>query len=298
MGPTLPYFSKWSRRQVQGAMDNGLLHSLYVKNLSETWKPTDIYRIMSKYREAVDVYVPNKRTRSGKRFGFVRFRGILDLQRLLSDVNRVHVEEGVVRASVARLRNRGPSPVAMKEQQQAHRVIGASTKVLPGGTYANVVLGRGDDRKSGSHLRESQKRAEGKSFIPSTDVNCWLARCAVGIVRDPLKMESVYLLWKLHDMTDVVVEDMGGDSVLVCFSSKDSMLAFSQRPPDWVSLWFRSFAPWKQGDRTNNRRCWVTVRGVPLNAWCQEFFEMVGSKVGRFLRVDSETVQRQRLGVA
>ncbi|KAJ4830309.1 hypothetical protein Tsubulata_018246 [Turnera subulata] len=265
MGATLPYFSKWSRRQVQGAMDNGLLHSLYVENLSETWKPTDIYRIMSKYGEVVDVYVPNKRTRSGKRFGFVRFRGIRDLQRLLSDVNRVHEEVGVVRASVARLRNRGPSPVAMKEQQQAHRVTDASTKVLPGGTYANVVLGRGDDRKSGSHLRESQKRAEGK-------------------------MESVYLLWKLHDMTDVVVEDMGGDSVLVCFFLKDSMLVFSQRPPDWVSLWFRSFASWKQGDRTNNRRCWVTVRGVPLNAWCQEFFEMVGSKVGRFLRVDTETV--------
>ncbi|KAJ4832788.1 hypothetical protein Tsubulata_002506 [Turnera subulata] len=111
-------------------------------------------------------------------------------------------------------------------------------------------------------------------------------------------MESVGMLWRLHDMEEVEVNDMGGDSVLICFPSPEIMHRFSQRPPDWVSHWFRSFSPWKQGDKTINRRCWITIRGVPLNTWCQEFFELVGAEFGRLLRMDSDTERRRRLGVA
>ncbi|KAJ4850328.1 hypothetical protein Tsubulata_006738 [Turnera subulata] len=76
-------------------------------------------------------------------------------------------------------------------------------------------------------------------------------------------------------MEEVEVIDMGRDSVLACFPSQEAMLQFTQRPPDWIPLW-----------------------GVPLNAWCQGFFETVGSKFGKFLRVDESTEQRRSLGTA
>ncbi|KAJ4842300.1 hypothetical protein Tsubulata_011275 [Turnera subulata] len=143
---------------------------------------------MSKYGEVVDVYIPHKQNRSGMRFGFVRFRGIRDIQRLLSDVNRVQVEKGTVKANTARQRNQmGP--------------------------------------------------------------------------------------WKVH---------------------VEGLMRFTREPPDWIPLWFKSFTPWRQGDRATCRRCWVTIRGMPLNAWCMEFFQMVGDELGQFLRVDEDTEQRAR----
>ncbi|KAJ4834677.1 hypothetical protein Tsubulata_023437 [Turnera subulata] len=110
MDEGLPYFSRWSQKQVQQAITNGDVLTLYVENLSTAWKPMDVHRILSKYGEVVDVYVPKKRNKERKRFGFVRYRGIRNTHHLLMDVNRVQTEEGVLMANVARERATTWSP--------------------------------------------------------------------------------------------------------------------------------------------------------------------------------------------
>ncbi|KAJ4841490.1 hypothetical protein Tsubulata_011841 [Turnera subulata] len=276
--PVPLYFSKWSRKQVQDAMDNGQAISLYVERLAAQWTPTDVYRVMSKYGEVVDVYISNRLSRAGRRFGFVRFRKMGDVQRLLADVNRVQVEGGTVRANLARSRTHARPQKSQKEPLQSHSTVEEKR------TYAKAVKGSNENA--------------GVSFIPSSDISGWLSRCAVGIAKDPMRLESILLLWKLHDLNEVEVSELGGDSVLVCFPSKESMMMFTQQPPDWIPLWFKTFAPWKQGDIAVNRRVWLTVRRVPLNAWCNEFFQLVGSIFGQLLRIDEETGERRRLGSA
>ncbi|KAJ4842258.1 hypothetical protein Tsubulata_025308 [Turnera subulata] len=131
----LPYFSKWSRQQVQKAIANGQVYNIYVQNLSNHWSPTEVYRIMSRYGEVVDVYIPRKVAKNGQRFGFVHFKSNCDLQRLLLDVNKVQVEERSIQANIAR-----------------------------------------------EHT---------------------------GVARDPRKVGSILLLWKLHGLPDVEVSDLG-----------------------------------------------------------------------------------------
>ncbi|KAJ4848461.1 hypothetical protein Tsubulata_038083 [Turnera subulata] len=106
---TVPYFSKWSRQQVLRAMANGEVYNLYVQNLSHQWSPMELYCIMSKHGEVVDVYIPRKTASNGQRFGFVRFRSNCDLQRLLADVNKVQVEDGTVTANIAKERGLNPN---------------------------------------------------------------------------------------------------------------------------------------------------------------------------------------------
>ncbi|KAJ4851586.1 hypothetical protein Tsubulata_026427 [Turnera subulata] len=76
------------------------------------------------------------------------------------------------------------------------------------------------------------------------------------------------------------------------------MQIFLQQQHDWISLWFSSFKPWQDGDRAVNRRCWIQVRGIPLNIWSEEFFEFIGSLLGRLVRVHPSTEQRKNLGAA
>ncbi|KAJ4825491.1 hypothetical protein Tsubulata_025514 [Turnera subulata] len=76
------------------------------------------------------------------------------------------------------------------------------------------------------------------------------------------------------------------------------MSRFLQQKHDWIPLWFVSFEPWKNGDRAINRRCWIKVRGLPLNTWSQETFEIIGAIFGRLIRVHPETDQRKNLGAA
>ncbi|KAJ4836143.1 hypothetical protein Tsubulata_051151, partial [Turnera subulata] len=64
------------------------------------------------------------------------------------------------------------------------------------------------------------------------------------------------------------------------------------------SLWFKSVRPWQRGDRIENKRCWLSIRGIPLHAWCLEFFALIGSVFGKLVSVDVVTEQRQRLDEA
>ncbi|KAJ4844194.1 hypothetical protein Tsubulata_000869 [Turnera subulata] len=229
---TPPYFSRWSRDKFQAAVDSGEAITLYVDNLRDAWKPMDIYRILSKYGEVIDVYVPHKRNKEINRFGFVRFRGVKDLQRLLRYVNRVLVENGVVRANLGRAR-----------QNPKARVTGPT---LP-------------------RRRVSPRNSEG--YNPNS-IN--QAACGAG---------SRHHLYSNYRDIEMVVE------VLVSFPLTDAKSQFLQQHHDWVYLWFESLQPWTVGDRATNRCCWIEVRGLPLNAWCMEFFNLIGSFFGKLVEV-------------
>ncbi|KAJ4838769.1 hypothetical protein Tsubulata_022294 [Turnera subulata] len=224
------------------------------------------------------------------RFGFVRYRGIRDLQRLLADVNRVETGEGTLRTNKARERavNRsitkaysGITPGRGQRVEQGHRYID---------TVKNATTEGG--------IQGPTKSDPGVMFIPTTDNIQWLARSAMGVLRNPASMASVHLLWVLHGVREVEVSDMGGDRVLVSFPTSESMQLFLQQNHDWIRLWFASFSPWQEGDRAVNRRCWIQVRGLPLHVWCREFFEFLGSLFGKLVSVHPLTEQRKSLGAA
>ncbi|KAJ4849717.1 hypothetical protein Tsubulata_041649 [Turnera subulata] len=150
-------------------------------------------------------------------------------------------------------------------------------------------------------MEEGKGRSQaepGVMFIPTTKTMQWLSQGAVGVLKNTASTESVQLLWILHGMREVEVAEMGGDRVLVTFLTKDYMWQFLKQQNDWIPLWFVSFNPWQNGDKAVNRHCWISVRGIPLNIWCKEFFEMIGSVFGSLVRIHPETEQRQKLGAA
>ncbi|KAJ4828853.1 hypothetical protein Tsubulata_045304 [Turnera subulata] len=280
------YFGKWSRIQVQNAIENGQAVSLYVENIPTSWTPSDIYRITSKYGEVMDVYVPKKKSRQGKRFCFGRFRVVRDIQRLLFDINRIYVEKGPIRANVARVRSKpGKSPGRRQVQQVGSRLV------KPGMSFTAAVKGL-------PKPSATQNSTNSMAFIPTSDTMSWLSRCLVGKLKKPTDMESVIGVWELHGYEDVKISDFGGDSILLCFPSQEPLTQFLQEILEWVNLWFSSVRVWRRGDRVENRRCWLSIRGVSLHAWCLEFFALVGAVFGKLVSVDVVTEQKQRLDEA
>ncbi|KAJ4840697.1 hypothetical protein Tsubulata_044983 [Turnera subulata] len=260
----IPYFSNLSREKVQQAIDAGDAISLYIENLAEAWKPVDIHRILSK--------------------------GVADVQRLLNAVNRVQVEKGALRANLSKDR--------MVHKQMKSRKppasLGSDPRVSGAKSFVGTVRGSGPFNATPGQTEIDAVN----TFVPTTETVQWLGRCAVGVLKNPTSMESVHYIWILDGMRNVEVTDMGGDKVLVCFPTKENMTHFLQCNHDWVRLRFDSLVPWCVGDRATNRACWLEVRGLPLMAWAQEFFEIVGSWFGKLIKVHPETVLRKHLGAA
>nr|GEY09630.1 RNA-directed DNA polymerase, eukaryota, nucleotide-binding alpha-beta plait domain protein [Tanacetum cinerariifolium] len=76
--------------------------SIYVTNFPEQFFFRDLWKKCQEYGRVIDVYIPNRRTKSGDRFGFVRFIHIKDVDRLVKNLctlwmGRLRLHANVVR---------------------------------------------------------------------------------------------------------------------------------------------------------------------------------------------------------
>ncbi|GJT70341.1 RNA-directed DNA polymerase, eukaryota [Tanacetum coccineum] len=60
--------------------------SVFVTNFPEVFSAKDLWNTCKQYGQVVDAYIPNKRSKAGKRFGFVRFVKVFDTERLVNNL--------------------------------------------------------------------------------------------------------------------------------------------------------------------------------------------------------------------
>ncbi|GKE23499.1 RNA-directed DNA polymerase, eukaryota, nucleotide-binding alpha-beta plait domain protein [Tanacetum coccineum] len=63
--------------------------SVFITNFSEECTSKDLWKECNDYGTVIDVFIPNKRSKSGKRFAFVRFIKVSNLDRLVENLNTI-----------------------------------------------------------------------------------------------------------------------------------------------------------------------------------------------------------------
>ncbi|PWA67046.1 hypothetical protein CTI12_AA308650 [Artemisia annua] len=61
-------------------------HSIYVTNFPDSVSSRDLWRECNAYGTVVDVFIPSKKSMAGKRFAFVRFIKVFNLERLINNL--------------------------------------------------------------------------------------------------------------------------------------------------------------------------------------------------------------------
>ncbi|KAK2375109.1 zinc finger CCCH domain-containing protein [Trifolium repens] len=56
--------------------------SFYVSNFPEEFNVGDLWKIFAHYGSVGDVYIPNKVDKRGKKFAFVKFKGVKEVEEL------------------------------------------------------------------------------------------------------------------------------------------------------------------------------------------------------------------------
>ncbi|GJU89658.1 nucleotide-binding alpha-beta plait domain-containing protein [Tanacetum coccineum] len=93
-GDKNPHLGVNQDRNIRGAEFNRVLKSkgswyLFFTRFPEAWGSKELWTLFKKHGRVVDVYLANKRTRVGTRFGFVRFMqddNPHDLEKKLNDI--------------------------------------------------------------------------------------------------------------------------------------------------------------------------------------------------------------------
>nr|GEV24220.1 RNA-directed DNA polymerase, eukaryota, reverse transcriptase zinc-binding domain protein [Tanacetum cinerariifolium] len=76
--------------------------SVFVTNFLENYGAKDLWNTCKIYEKLVDAYIPNRISKAGKRFGFVRFIKVLDVDRLVNNLCTLWVGRYKLHANVAK----------------------------------------------------------------------------------------------------------------------------------------------------------------------------------------------------
>nr|GEX19099.1 nucleotide-binding alpha-beta plait domain-containing protein [Tanacetum cinerariifolium] len=81
--------------------------SIFVTNFPESFSSKDLFQSCKQYGHVVDTFIPNKRSKADKRFGFVRFINVFNDDRLVNNLCTIWNDRLKLHANIARF-NRAP----------------------------------------------------------------------------------------------------------------------------------------------------------------------------------------------
>jgi hypothetical protein len=102
----------------------------------------------------------------------------------------------------------------------------------------------------------------------------------------------------MEGLQNITVTTMGGGMVLIHSSKIGELERMIKAKEEWLSYYFFDIRPWSPNMVNVNREVWVKVFGIPLHAWGDNLFKVLGARFGMFVDYDEPTASKARLDVA
>ncbi|GJZ99592.1 RNA-directed DNA polymerase, eukaryota [Tanacetum coccineum] len=181
--------------------------SIYVTNFPESFGSSDLWKLCESYGKVVDVYIPNRKSKAGKRFAFVRFIKVNDVDRLVGNlctlwVGRFHLHANVVRFERPTL---NPKPPVFPKS-----LAGSQTKFssIPG-SFINAVKGPQLDVQVDGTDIQALMLDDSCVFVQD------LSRHVMGKVKDVSSISNMHIILLKEGFPGVKLSYLGGLWLLI-----------------------------------------------------------------------------------
>nr|GEZ62037.1 hypothetical protein [Tanacetum cinerariifolium] len=103
--------------------------SFFITNFSEVTTSKDLWGLCQMYGKVVDVFIPNRKSKAGKRFAFVQFIKVENVERLVGNLCTLWIGRYHLQANVARFERRTVSSsfVKRKSDEIPRKTLGAQS---------------------------------------------------------------------------------------------------------------------------------------------------------------------------
>ncbi|GKA00894.1 RNA-directed DNA polymerase, eukaryota [Tanacetum coccineum] len=265
--------------------------SIFVTNFPDSFSAKDLFRSCKQYGHVVDAFIPTKRSKSGKKFGFVRFINVFNVDRLVNNLCTIWNDRLKLHANIAKF-NR--NPVNMKSPAPKSQFVGKSEisfgeqnqQSFKGvnNSYIQVLKG---------HPQSSIPPKGHPAHVPSPPVMVLDDSCLVsheldnfvmGEVRQFASINNLHSMLSIEGFANVQIAYLGGLWVMIKLQSPKVKFKFLKHKG--VASWFSLLRDAQHDFVVNERIVWVDIEGVPLHAWSCNTFLKIGSKWGEVMEVD------------
>ncbi|GKV22035.1 hypothetical protein SLEP1_g31939 [Rubroshorea leprosula] len=253
------------------------------------------------------------RNREG--YGFVRLSEVKNEIQMERRLNEIWIGSYKMRVKIANERQRKSS---LSRKVQGVLKVSGSTSIMnrlvqPGQSYAQAVKGQGKredkapeqsqekERKEAPKMevvktriqenKEAEKIEKTIEYIPSGDELKWLEGGMVAVVR------SMALVSEIQEQLDadggsISLSPIGGRRMLLTEKVIGSLSDYMKHNEELFDMWFESITPWEKAPEEKSRMMWVRISGVPLKAWGERCFQMIGETIGEVLLVHEDTKKK------
>ncbi|KAD7480202.1 hypothetical protein E3N88_03338 [Mikania micrantha] len=263
--------------------------TFYVSNLPEGISDSRFKETFVKYGFLVDAYIAKKRDKGGNLFGFIRFRNVKEVHKLLVELNLIKLDEAKLSVNIAKYQKGGEKQIFW-DNTVWDSMKNGSTFNEP---FQGLGPGLGKTVASSSYKDALLRRPHATriSIQPnkSTTAKWWKGYSLMGVTKDLNILNNIVSLLESVGFSDGVVRYIGGLRILISFSASAIAKRFLvDKKSEWFS-WFSSLVLWEGQDYVFDRIAILKVYGLPVKFWDASCFNKIGDHYGKIILGSSTT---------
>ncbi|GJT69110.1 RNA-directed DNA polymerase, eukaryota [Tanacetum coccineum] len=222
--------------------------------------------------KVVDVYIPLKRSKTGKKFAFVRFLKVDNMERLIENLCTIWIGRFHLHAN----------PVRFQRESMASFVQPSKVKINTGpvkNSFASVL--KSNDHKGSPSSDSSPAIVMDDSCIVDNDLSCSL----MGKIKDINALSNIYVIFADEGFDNVNISYLGGFWILIeacSVASKEKMLNH-----EGLASWFSELCIADPSFVSEDRLVWISIEGLPFNTWNNNAYAKIISQWGTLSEVDT-----------
>nr|GEV63397.1 RNA-directed DNA polymerase, eukaryota, reverse transcriptase zinc-binding domain protein [Tanacetum cinerariifolium] len=247
----LKWVTGWNSSKSKEDLTQQISKSIFVTNFSDHIRARDLKMVCKEYDSIVDVYIPLKKSKSGKRFAE---------KKPTSSFHNNTKPLGIPRGHTLLVTNSGNNKSSF-------------ASLLKEGSYKNL---------SPEHSIPALVLDD--SCFKDRDFSLSL----MGKVRDASAIPNLYIILLKEGFQSVKLRYLGGLWVLIKLDSLDSVEKFQNHVG--VGSWFSLIKPACNSFVSDERIVWISIEGLPINSWTRNTFSKIVSKWGDLVASDESDV--------
>ena len=239
----------------------------------------DLKKAFSKISLVTNLFVSRKKTKRGRRFGFVSFFSHLEDTNLCDRLNLVWFDSFKICANLDRFQ----TPIDSKEKTVPSTK--PEIKIPP-------KLALRDNRTFVEALLVQQPSKKTVMYESTQDDKEWLLRSLVGSIAtevDYAKLEHMVLKTVKKA---IGFRFLGVSQEVITFTDRETMEKELTNSSSALANYFSSIKQWKREVKAIDRFVWVSIMGLPLIGWNRRCIESMVEDAGKMIGYDITSVSQ------
>nr|GFA06328.1 nucleotide-binding alpha-beta plait domain-containing protein [Tanacetum cinerariifolium] len=229
----------------------------------------------------VDAFIPDRKSKAGKRYGFVRFIRVYYVDRLVSNKCTLWMGSHHLHANVARFMR----PPAVKSGGYTHQ----NGKYMPKKIEDNLNNGRRIDKMSYVNVvngdTKSTEACEPSLLLDESCLNQLDYSLGLfGKVKEFSSFDNMRMVLGNEGFNDIDLRYMGGMWIMIGFKTEDTKAKFQSCLG--ATSWFSQILQASKEFVIDKRITWVDIEGIPLKLWSESTFNRIAEKWGKMLYLE------------